>query len=322
MSVTMRGAREAPKALRSTMETMIVSIGEVEKWKLPPFQRPLRVNEKVMALAEELKREETITGVVTLGKLAKEPGFYIVDGQHRIEAFKLSGLQEVLVDVRQCHFDTMAEMADEFVRLNSALVRMRPDDVLRGLESTSPALKQLRAECSFIGYDQIRRGGHTSPVLSMSALLRCWFGALAETPKNGGAGFSSSAQMANAIEEHGVEDLILFLKTAHAAWGRDPENYRLWGNLNLALSMWLWRRLVHDTDRTTQRYVKLNVAQFKQCLMTVSANSDYVDWLQGRLLNDRDRSPAFMRIKQMFIRRLIDEGWKSPQLPKPVWASR
>lgn len=320
----MRGAREAPKAARSTMETLIISVDEVEKLKVPPFQRPLRVNEKVRVMAEELKKEEAITGVITLGKLAKETGTYIVDGQHRIEAFRLSGLGEVLCDVRVCHFDTLAEMADEFVRLNSSLVRMRPDDVLRGLESTSPALKQLRADCDFVGYDQIRRGGATSPVLSMSAVLRCWFGALAETPKNGGGGFSSSAQMAGAIEEHGVEDLILFLLTAHEAWGRDPENYKLWGNLNLGLTMWLWRRLVHDTDRRSERYVLLNIAQFKQCLMSLSANADYVDWLQGRLLSDRDRSPCYVRIKNIFVKRLTQEGktGKAPQLPKPIWASR
>src|SRR3977135_3009775 len=163
MAVTMRGAREAPKAVRSTMETLIISIDEVEKLKLPPFQRPLRVNEKVRAAAEEMKKEESISGVITLGKLAKEASTYIVDGQHRLEVFQLSGLNEALCDVRVCHFDTMAEMADEFVRLNSALVRMRPDDVLRGLESTSPALKQLRADCNFVGYDQIRRGGACSP---------------------------------------------------------------------------------------------------------------------------------------------------------------
>lgn len=322
MAVTMRGAREAPKTMRSSMETLIISLDEVEKLKVPPFQRPLRVNEKVRAMAEGLKKEEAITGVITLGKLAKETGTYIVDGQHRIEAFRLSGLSEVLCDVRVCHFDTLAEMADEFVNLNSALVRMRPDDVLRGLESTSPALKQLRADCDFVGYDQIRRGGSSSPILSMSAVLRCWFGALAETPKNGGGGFSSSAQMAGAIEEHGVEDLILFLRTAHAAWGRDPENYKLWSNLNLALCMWLWRRLVHDTDRRTERYVLLNIAQFKQCLMSLSATADYVDWLQGRVLTDRDRSPCYVRIKNIFVKRLTQEGGKAPQLPKPIWASR
>lgn len=322
--VAIKGTREAPKSQRSTMETLIVSIDQVNQWRLPPFQRPLRVNAKVAAIAEEMKQPDgqTITGVITLGKIAKAPDIYIVDGQHRIEAFRISGLDEVIADVRIVHFDTLSDMADEFVRLNSALVRMRPDDILRGLEPTSIVLKTIKKDCAFVGYDNIRRGGTSGPILSMAAVLRCWAGSAGETPSTGGGG--SVASLAAAMDDAGVENLVRFLLTAHAAWGRDPEYYRLWANLNLTICMWLWRRLVLDPNRSLRRSVVLNVTQFKQCLMSVSADHNYVDWLTGRTLNDRDRNPAYTRIKAAFVQRLSAESrdGKKPLLPSPIWFSK
>lgn len=322
--VSIKGSREAPKSQRSTMETLIISVEQVNRWKVPPFQRPVRVNGKVAAIAEEMRRSGCeITGIITLGRIAKAADLYVVDGQHRLEAFRISDLPEIIADVRIVQFDTMAEMADEFVRLNSALVRMRPDDILRGLEPTSLALRTVRRECIFVGYDNVRRGGTSGPVLSMNSVLRCWHGSSNETPI-GTFGGSSIAKVASEMDAESVEHLVRFLLTAHAAWGRDPEYYRLWGNLNLALCMWLWRRLVLDTNRGLKRAIVLNIGQFKQCLMSLSADHGYLDWLAGRSLNDRDRSPAYQRIKDAFVRRLSQEvrDGKKPLLPAPAWFSR
>jgi hypothetical protein len=320
--INISGAKEAPKSQQSRMETIIVNQAMVTNWKIPAFQRPLRVNDKVRIVAEQLKKSETIEGVLTLGKLRNDPAHYIVDGQHRIEAFKLSEVEEAIADVRVIIFDTMSDMADEFVRLNSNLVKMRPDDILRGLESSTPSLKQIRKSCEFVGYDQIRRG-KSGPIVSMSALLRCWSASTFETPASSNSGLSAGS-LAQSLDQTGVQNMIAFLATAHAAWGRDPEYYRLWGNLNLSLCMWLWNRLVIDRDRFgNKRYAVLTPTEFKKCLMSLSADGDYLTWLPGRNLNDRDRSPCFGRIKSIFTRRLGDEnGGKRPSLPSPAWASK
>ena len=320
--IPISGAKEAPKAAQSRMDTIIVTPPMVAAWRIPPFQRPLRVNEKVRAVTEQIKRDETIEGVLTLGRIKGDPALYIVDGQHRVEAFKLSEITEAIADVRVVAFADMGEMADEFVRLNSALVKMRPDDILRGLEASVPALGMIRKSCEFVGYDNIRRGATTGPVLSMSALLRCWQGGLAETPTANGAGLSA-ATLAQSLDAQSVQSLVTFLATAHAAWGRDPEYYRLWGNLNLAICMWLWNRLVMDTDRSgNRRYCVLNVATFKNCLMQLSTDGEYLAWLQGRILGDRDRSPCYGRIKKNFVRRLTSERGQKVILPQPAWASK
>lgn len=320
--IPISGAREAPKAVQSRMDTLIITPAMVNTWKLPPFQRPLRINDKVRAVTEQIKKDETIEGVLTLGKLKADAAYFIVDGQHRIEAFKLAGIPEAIVDVRVVSFDSLAEMADEFVHLNSSLVKMRPDDILRGLENSTPALKAIRKSCEFVGYDQIRRSG-SGPIVSMSALLRCWNSASYETPAGSNSNLGAAA-LAQTIDGLSIQNLIAFLATAHAAWGRDPENYRLWGNLNMALCMWLWNRLVIDRDRAgNKRYCILTITSFKHCLMSVSADNDYLAWLPGRTLSDRDRSPCFTRIKAIFVKRLASENnGKKLMLPQPAWASK
>lgn len=320
--VSISGAKEAPKAAQSRMDTIIVTQAMVAAWKIPPFQRPLRINDKVRMVTEQVKRDEVIEGVLTLGKLKHDNSLYIVDGQHRVEAFKLSEIGEAIADVRVVSFADMSEMADEFVRLNSSLVKMRPDDILRGLESSVSALQSIRKNCSFVGYDQIRRGGG-GPIVSMSALLRCWYGGRAETPTNTGGGLSTAGQ-AHALDAPALQSMIAFLSTAHAAWGRDPEYFRLWGNLNLTLCMWMWNRLVMDTERSgNKRYVVLSINQFKHCLMQLSADGDYLAWLPGRILGDRDRSPCYGRIKANFVKRLsTDQAGKKVMLPQPAWSSK
>lgn len=321
--IPIKGAREAPRAQQNKMETVIISIKQVEEWRHPPFQRPLSVNAKVREVAEKLKHSESIEGVLTLGKVGRDPTIYIVDGQHRIEAFKISGLTDVFADLRVITFDSLADMADEFVRLNSSLVRMRPDDILRGLEASVPALQRIRQACGFVGYDQIRRGSRCAPVLSMSGVMRCWHGSAGETPAANGAG-QSAQHIATTMDDSGVSNLIAFLSIAHAAWGRDPEYFRLWGNLNLTMCMWLWRRLVIERDRGTKRYIVLTAAQFKNCLMSLSTSTEYLSWLVGRNLHERDRAPCYTRIKPLFIKRIMQDApsGKKPIMPAPPWATK
>lgn len=322
--VSISGAQVPPKSEQSRMDTLIITQPMVNAWKIPPFQRPIRINSKVQSVTDQIKKSELIEGVLTLGKMRNDQSLYIVDGQHRVEAFKLSGIAEAIADIRVVAFHDMADMADEFVRLNSSLVKMRPDDILRGLESSTPALQAIRRSCEFVGYDQIRRG-KSNPILSMSALLRCWSASTYETPASCNSGLSAGG-LAQSLDQVSIQNLIAFLATAHSAWGRDPEYHRLWGNINLTLCMWLWNRLVIDRDRFgSKRYVVLNIPEFKRCLMSVSADGDYVAWLVGRQLGDRDRSPCYTRLKSIFVRRLSEGASKSakkPALPSPAWASK
>jgi hypothetical protein len=311
--------KHAPKAMRTKMDTMILSVDGVGEWILPPFQRQLRVNEKVRTIAAELARPggDVLGGVLTIGVVERGPdkGTYLLDGQHRIEAFKISGIKEVMADVRVCIFDDLAEMGEEFVKLNSSIVSMKPDDVLRGLEKSVAALSFLRAQCDFIGYDQIRRQS-TSPIVSMSSVLKAWSASSNDTPTVRG----STIQIARETTAENAQLLVIFLRACDAAWGRDPAYWRLWMSLNITLCMWLWRRMVLDRTRSgNQRVSVLTPDQFKKCLMGLSTDTNYIDWLFGRTLTDRDRSPAFSRIRSAFAKRIIADGAGKPTLPAPPW---
>lgn len=311
--------RRAPRSASSAMETLFLTPATIDSWTLPGFQRPLRINSKVMALSEEMKADGvSIKGILTLGRLKGDDRLFLVDGQHRVEAFRLSQLKEIIADIRVVHFDTMAEMAEEYVELNSYLVRMKPDDLLRGLEPTTPILKHIRTECRFVGYDNVRRHSSSSPVVGMSTVIRCWVGSEGETPI---LSKGSAVTILPQVNEVSAEQLIAFLNAAYSAWGRDPEYFRLWSSINLSMTMWMWRHIVLRRDRGQKRYTHLTATQFKACMMSMSTSGDYIMWLQGRIMGDRDRNPCYQRIKAIFVRRISSEIGTKVKFPQPSWAS-
>lgn len=316
--IRLPGVKELPKgkkALASRMDTLEVTPAGVKAWKSPPFQRPLKVNAKVIAVAENIKvNGGIIPGVIVLGELGRE--MYLLDGQHRREAFLISELDKGYVDVRIVTFQDLGEMGEEYVDLNSHLVAFKPDDILRGLEESMPPVSELRRRCKFIGYDNVRRGT-SGPVISMSAALRCWSGSGPEVPGK----TDSVLTIARNFTEEDSAQMIQFMNAAHTAWRSDPEYWKLWGTLNVTLVAWLWRRLVLPRPAASQdRHVKLTPAEFVDCAMGLSADADYLGWLIGRNLSDRDRAPCLRRIKEIFTRRLNAKG-KPAKMPAPAWST-
>jgi hypothetical protein len=329
----MRRAATAPasrpeRKTHTTVDTIELDRALVESWLNPPFQRPLRINDKVVMLSQQIHDDGgVLPGILTLGVLDGET--YLVDGQHRKAAFLLTPpdtparrfkpLETGYTDVRIRHFETMGEMADEFVRLNSQLVRMRPDDILRGLEASCAPLQRVREQCPFVGYDMIRRGDK-APILSASLTLRAWRGSANEVPATSTSS-SSASSLACLLTEEEAARLIAFLRAMMDGVGRDPEYVRLWGSLNLILCMWLWRRIVLKQSVTSPKMAVIGADIFRKCLMSLSADHKYLDWLAGRHLGERDRSPAYLRIKQVFVQRISQEMKTKPLLPAPAWAS-
>lgn len=283
------------------------------KLKAPPFQREIKVNKKLLDIAEEVKQTGVFPGILTIGILNGD--LYILDGQHRIEACRVSECPEILADVHYIECESMAEMGEEFVRLNSSIVRFGPDDILRALEKSTPNIAFIRTQCPFVGYSSIRRNEH-SPIVSMSRLLRAWHASGPEVPAGGGP---PAAQLAEQLTRESAEDLVRFCQIALVAWGREAAYARLWNHLNLALCMWLYRRTV--LLQSTIKKSRLTADLFRKGMMALSADSDYMDWLVGRMLTDRDRSPAYDRLKGVVQRRLAKELGAKPMLPQPAWAA-
>lgn len=216
----------AQKTTRTKLDTIVIDPGSVRAWKSPPFQRPLTINAKVKELALNIKQDDgVIPGVLTLGAIGKE--VYLLDGQHRREAFLLSECPRGYADVRY------HDMGEEFVNVNTPLVRLRPDDILRGLESSTQALLILRKA------------------------------------------------------------------------------------LNLTLTAWLYRRLV--VAPWSPKTPKLTREMFGKAIGSLSTESAYLEWLVGRNFTDRDRGPAYARMKKILAKRLGAELGKKVFLPNPSW---
>lgn len=302
------------KATKTVVDTIAFTQDEAKEWLLPPFQRPLKINEKVRALAEQVAADGgVLPGILTFGSLGDQR--YLIDGQHRREAFILSGAEHGYADIRVCHFASLAEMGAEFVRLNSALVKMTPDDFLRGLEGMSPQLQRIRKTCPWVGYDNVRRGTRNS-VLSMAVAIRAWMLSRAETPTPRGV---SAATVLQELSHDEASNLIAFLTICEQTWGSDPEFHRLWGTLNITICMWMFRRLVLVQNRVQgTRAVTLSAADWKQAMAALAASSSYLDWLIGRQLSDLHRAPAYRRMQQVISARL--GAGRKLAFPKPAWA--
>jgi ribosomal protein L29 len=302
------------KVTRTTVDTIELTLKLTSSWQVPPFQRTFSANTKVRELIEELKANGgVLPGVLTLGVL--NGVVYIVDGQHRIKAFELAELKCGYADVRQHYFNDMVDMADEFVRLNSQLVRLRTDDLLRGLESNSPEMQRVRKRCPFIGYDHIRRGG-TGPVLSMSTFLRCWVGSRGETPAVTVPATVAVKMMTSDEAEAAME----FISLCFSVWQRDAENARLWSGLNLMLLAWLYRRIVLGEGQTgTSRWTRFSKDDFRRGLAALSSDVNYLDFLHGRNVSSRDRAPAYARIKTIMGKRFFEENKRKALFPQPAW---
>lgn len=307
----------AEKKTSTTVDTIVVTPALARGWKIPPFQRELKDSKKVLEVMEEIRREQIIPGIIAIGILRSAPSsHYLVDGQHRRYAFILAEIPEAFVDVRYIHADTMAELADEFRKLNGSISKMTSDDSLRAIEESNKSLQLIRKNFAHVGYSNIRRGPK-APVISMSAVLRCWQGSVPEAPTTGGA---SVTNIADNLSLEEAEELVKFLELAFTAWGNDSAYHRLWGNLNLTLCMWLYRRVVITAYSANIK--KISRDQFKKCLMSLSADSEYCSWLVGRNFGEKDRSPTYVRIKGMFAKRLEQDTGDKMRLPAPTWSAR
>lgn len=304
---------EAQKKRRPTYDSILVRPEVLALWQAPPFQRPLHVNENVKRLAEEIKASGVVPGVLTIAVMGERE--YVLDGQHRLHAVQLSERQEVIADVRYQLYSSMAEMGAEFVRLNRRLTQMAPDDYLRALEGSLEPLRAVRNSCRFVGYGQIRRGGK-APILSMSVALRTWRGSGMEVPSVASGGAAAIAETLSAEE---AQEMAMFLRLCHAAWGDDDGYRRLWGTLNLSLCGWLYRNMV--MAQYSAKTARVDRELFKRCLMSLSAESDYLGWLSGRRMSDLHRAPAYARIKRIFVGCLSRDLGSKAIMPAPAWAS-
>lgn len=302
------------KAKTSQLETVLVDADFIASLADPPIQRPVTKGAKFWQGVEKLKQTEQLPGIIHIGVLRGQK--YKLDGQHRLTMFSVSGLKECLADTRTLFFDSMGEMAEAMDGLNDHFSAFRPDDHLRALQFALPPLSYLKQACDFIGFGSIRKGEGSTPILSMSMVLRVWAGAATDMPTTK-MGMSATA-LAKALTEYESKLLGGFLSLCFKAWGRDAEYGKLWCGLNLSICAWFYRHAVIKRDDDKQTTITREV--FLECLRDLQADSTYVRFLDGRLLSDMHRGPCYRKALKVFASRLARETKKTPVLPSPPWS--
>ena len=310
-------------------DAILVTRDEIESWVLPPFQRPLKDNAKVDRYREKLRENEGCVsgGVITLGRIPGDPKMiYKVDGQHRLHAALTSGLDEFLLTIHIKLYPNFAAMALDYVELQDSLVPMTKDDILKAAMENIPQLRTIIKQCTFVGFDNIRRATTTSKLISMSAALNCWIGSAQDTP----GAKSVPTDAARDLPEDEISNMCAFLNLCHSAWSNDVANHRLYGNLNLTMCAWMFRQLVLKSMSGVPRkltHTTMDAMTFRKCLLTLAADHNYVDFLFKRNMHERDRNPTYRKLKLIFIQRLNDEETragrpprKNLKFPAPAWS--
>lgn len=121
--------------------------------------------------------------------------------------------------------------------------------------------------------------------------------------------------MVAALTAEDTNQMIRFFGMCFTAWGRDASTSRLYAGLNMGLCAWLYRRTV--LTPYSPQSVRLTEELFKKCLAAVAADGDYHDFLLGRQMRERDRSPAYARLRTIFVRRIKTETDSRVRFPSP-----
>ena len=78
---------------------------------------------------------------------------------------------------------------------------------------------------------------------------------------------------------------------------------------------------LHMGGSLSHQHARFTKDEFRKCLMALSAESQYLDWLHGRQLGERDRGPGYSRIKSIFQRRYHQDTSKAVRLVQPAWSA-
>lgn len=265
------------------------------RFPLPSCQRAFRPSAKKRAeVLEEMIRTGRIPGQILLGTI-NGTDLYLVDGQHREIICLDAGIETILAEVRVRRFANMDELVKEYIRCNSKIASHTSGDQLKALVTLYPTtLGFISKKCSFVSFSSRRIDGGKANV-NFSMCISAWTHSKRNKPTDGG--FGKVEDMARDLTPADAAQLAEFLKLAHDAWGREPAIATLWGNLNLTLCMWLYRRVVLAAtvapSRRKKAVTQVTPVQFRNALMELVGynKGNYVAILRNRTLsNDADNT--------------------------------
>src|ERR1700744_5100870 len=91
------------KGKKKRVDTIVLDSQTTARFKNPKFQRPFKMTPSVQAVVSEVRESGVFPGILTLGLYGGH--VWVIDGQHRLEAVRISESSEILADVPylECH---------------------------------------------------------------------------------------------------------------------------------------------------------------------------------------------------------------------------
>ena len=179
------------------MKVMAVTRKTIEGWAKPDFQRPVAENKNLGELAVQIQDQGWLLTAIYLGIWMGKT--YLVDGQHRMQAFIASGLEQMSVPVITKYYldgaKGLAAMCEDFLRINSHIKNPTANDMLKALEGKNSHIKEIRTNCPFVGYTHLRRT-ESAPILGMAQAIRALVVSRQEIP---------GSWMGKSAASHGAE---------------------------------------------------------------------------------------------------------------------
>lgn len=316
----------AEKRSRTVSKTVILDFEDCEaSWKVVgDIQRGSSLTKKIVEVGEDIGGSGIFPSTIYIA--VWEGNQYINDGLQRFsgwrDAVSKGGPTQVAANVQWEYFpdgpDGKAKMGERFAKLQLTLKRHRPDDGLRAIQHSLPAIKLIADECPNVGFGAVQRSNSKNTSLSMAVALQSWASSASEQCTSSG----SARDLAYRLTMDDAKKCVSFLTVARGAWGSTVEYNRLWGPVNLSVCMWLYRRMVVDPE---QGVTPLTAKQFSNCLVTLTNDtpkSTYVEWLRAKPSSAENRRMALANhIRPRFISRIRQEKIRkhsSPKLPDLV----
>lgn len=169
------------------------------------YQRALNPR-KIDKMVEEFEPDE-ITAIVVSQR--EDGSYWVLDGQHRLEALKLLGKQVILCDVRTGL--TIPQEARLFYRLNAGTTRVPSWDQFQARLAWDPVAQNIVREVESFGYRLDRSGNSPRGIAAVRALEKIFRrGYLAEVLDIVSHVWRTDAK---ALDAAMLEGLAIFLHT-------------------------------------------------------------------------------------------------------------
>ncbi len=287
--------RTNPRLKRCLVDCMVIDRHTIfDVWQVPPYQRDGIDNKKVNEISVALSQSPTLKyGLLLVG--CRCGTLYLVDGHHRKRAFGKTDLPSFRASVLFVRFDSEDEEVEAYREVQEQIKKSTPNDRLKVVAYTHAPLARIAEECNFVTFSKATAGSQRN-LVTMSTVVQCWEWSKTNPPKPNNGG--SVEDLAKSMTAEDAEKAIEFFGLCLDRFGVSFPS--LWKAPNLALCLWLYRRLVWQEGIEDGRWSRLTRREFASGLSGI-ANGDYTDCLTNKKLSrDLDRNYIWGMLIHLF----------------------